>query len=226
MQKLKHKSPILVTNNSYYEAKFKKYHEEFLNNLSGNLRDFNYEKLNELLSFFEQGAINVRQEMDGKICNDIEHGAYFDQQTWERIEQFLGYKVEFDGTALIVTTPIILNRLTDKPTQSTFNIADNVANAIYFFAQKNNLNLFNLIPGHKTIVVIRKTKKFSRNKIVDNDHLELSRIINTITGSLGVSDSSNNIDLISCYRPSNDNSQSTTFILCPSIKIKNYFPIL
>ncbi len=107
MQKLKPKSPILVTNNSYYEAKFKKYHKEFLNNLSGNLRfkkyheeflnnlsgnllDFNYEKLNELLSFLEQGAINVRQEMDAKICNDIEHGACFDQQTWERIEQFLG----------------------------------------------------------------------------------------------------------------------------------------
>ena len=177
-------------------------------------RNLDYDELSALLSDAERMALSVRKAMNsietknnqiiisnGDELEIVDELSIVDECKNKSLNAKT-YDVEcsFEDGIFKLHCP-----LTFKRNMKRDNIVDNyllsqyIEIAIKKWQSDNNFNLKNSIEIPFICVVERVSNKFNINKICDNDNLENSRIINTITRAFSLTDNAKNMDLYLKY---------------------------
>lgn len=139
-------------------------------------------------------------------------------------------KISVKNDALVVKTPYLFRRMHGKNeyTLDNFFVANMVGIEIEKWLNLNEkTDVFDWKYFRKdirwTMILLRKSPKFSLNQICDNDNLEASRVINTICKALKLGDNANRMDLVVKYIecPNKPEDMGTYFCLMPTLTYEN-----
>ena len=109
-----------------------------------------------------------------------------------------------------------------RPLQNSYILGNYLAQNIENLKEKNEFNF--KFSGPFSFVVVRKSLKYNHSSICDNDNFETSRIINIVFRALNKSDNATQMDFISSYEITEDESECGLHIyLVPKI---NYQKII
>lgn len=208
-------SPVIIHTNN-----INKIQEKYGKNID--TRKLNYDELSDLLSDAERMAISVRKAMnniekkDNKIIinNDNEFETINELRIIDEAKNRSLDVSTYDINCEFVEGIFKLHcPLTFKRKTTNDNLIDNylLSNCIEIAIKKwekdNSISLKNVIEIPFVCVVERVSNKFNINKICDNDNLENSRIINTITQALSLTDNAKNMDLYLKFTENKDENK-------------------
>lgn len=182
-------------------------------------RELSYDELSDLLSDAEHIALSARKAMcdiekkDNEII--INNGDEFEIITELTIVNEAEKKglntdsyditCSFEDGIFKLHCPLTFKRNMKKDNLiDNYLLANYVELAIKKWQEDNNFNLKNSIKSPFVCVMERVANKFIIKNICDNDNLENSRIINTITRAFSLTDNAKNMDL---YLKFSENSE-------------------
>ena len=200
-----------------------RYAKNILNTLENGgeyFEDFSYEDIEYVLRMSEILALNCRFIFE---ANDKD-SKNFDFYTAKRVKNDNEiYKNNLP--VYLKTYPkmiyIFMPYTFKRPLNHSYTLGNYLAQNIENLKEKKEFNF--KFDGPFSFIVIRKSLKYNRKTIRDNDNFETSIIINKITSALNKSDNATQLDFISCYRQAKDESECGLHIyLVPRVDFNNF----
>ena len=171
------------------------------------LNDLEISELSSIIYTSEKIALSCRQAIEEKEIVDED---YYDEDYLKNCVMNLPADVEFSDGILRVKTPLTFKRMyRDDSLKENYILMNYVGAALANFASVNT-DIYRMIKTPLIAIIKRTSFVFSQNKICDNDNLENGRIINRIMSALGYSDNANIMDVYSCFRTCEKESDSGT----------------
>lgn len=188
--------------------------------------NFSYEDLEALLTQYEIKTIGIRKLLAEKQQRDIDNNV----NATDEVICMKNYPVsfEFDSELMVVKTPLTFKRpIGENNKINNYLLSIYLENAIKKWKNKNNIVLKNAIQPPYIIVMKRLDTSFNIHKICDNDNLENSKIINTMTRALMIPDNAKCMDLYVTFEEVEKVEDcGMVFYLFEKSKIKKYIDIL
>ena len=177
---------------------------EILENGEEYFEDFSYEDIEYILRMSEILATQCRFTLEIADKNPENFDFYSKERIKKDNEIYqnnLPIYVKSYPKMLYIFMPFTFKR----PLQNSYILGNYLAEILEKMKENNELN-FNY-DGQFSFVVVRKSLKFNRSSICDNDNFETSRIINTVFRALNKSDNATQVDFISNYEIAKDESE-------------------
>ena len=148
----------------------------------------------------------------------------------EGFMQDIPCRADFDGKALIVSTPLTIKRGNSKSPivqKDNYVLSTYVAVAIKYWQRLNpEVNIYlneEFVHGELVCIIKRKASRYNKNIHCDNDNIENGRILNVMCSALGCSDNCKVMDLVSCFRESSNPENIGTDFIITKRKHLNYY---
>lgn len=160
------------------------------------IEKMSFNDADHLLFMAEKLGVSIRELVDEY---PFEQG--IEDVTYKFVTPDYPIKVSFENNILRVKTPTTFKRMfRDNSLKENYVLMRYVKNAIYTFQQNEGIDIKHKLELPLTMLLVRRSLKFSQSIICDNDNLENGRIINEIMKVLGYNDSPKELDLHCCYR--------------------------
>ena len=196
---------------------------------STQLKDFNVDDICMLSASAELIDLRCRANMEEKRKElpdwDIE-----EIELSEGFMQDIPCRADFDGKALIVTTPLTIKRGNSKSLnvqKENYALSTYVAVAIKYWQRLNpEVNIYlnqEFVHGELVCIIKRKANHFNKNVHCDNDNIENGRVLNVMCSALGCSDNCKVMDLVSCFRENSKPEYIGTEFIITKRKNLNYY---
>ncbi|MBR1734867.1 MAG: hypothetical protein IJ730_05405 [Alphaproteobacteria bacterium] len=177
-------------------------------NESERLSDLSEKDLSDIIFRSEKIALSTRCALE-KLEKQTEKND-------ENVDHFLSYyyqknmpvKIDFYDSELHIFTPLTFKRFYKKQNmQENYTIMNYVNASLNIWKNQSGIDIISEMSGPFVCMIIRKSNVWKRNKICDNDNLEIGRIVNEIFGNfLGTSDNALMVSIYSTFRLVSDES--------------------
>ena len=161
--------------------------------------NFSYEDLEYLLTQYERKTIGIRKLLAEKQQRDIDNNANISIE----VDCMKKYPVsfEFDGELMVIKTSLTFKKLIGENNKiKNYLLSIYLENAIKKWQNEHNVLLKNAIQPPYIIVMKRLDTSFNIHKKCDNDNLENSRIIYTMSRALMMPDNANCMSLYVTFK--------------------------
>lgn len=146
----------------------------------------------------------------------------------EKLLQNIPVEINFDGEIFVAKTPYVFKRgYGGDYSHANYCVAKMVKLAIKNWLERNEKDAleFNDLTKNRTLIILRRSKKFTFSSICDNDNIEAGRIINAICDAFCISDGAKQLDHVIKYEECDDENKNGTYFVLMNTKTYNNEPL-
>lgn len=199
----------------------------------------------ELDAIFMKLALYCKRALENKsVTNEEEVKNYFDseeememyyrkmkskqRENEEKILHNLPVEIKFDGEIFIAKTPYVFKRgYGGDYSHVNYCVAEMVKLAIKNWLERNEKDDldFDNLTRKRTLIILRRSKKFTIGSICDNDNIEAGRIVNAICDAFCISDNAKQLDHVIKYEKCDNESKNGTYFILMDTETYNNEPL-